>query len=291
MSSDSDSPDPIDQAKKVTEALGAIIQTAGNDPKAKTAASELGKTAVTLAKLVNVVLLPIEAVTFAVDKAREYFQSKFATEVSEVTKDIPIDEVVEPKPSLAGPLLQSLAFSLDEPDLKEMYLRLLATGMDRRYRETAHPSYVEIIKQLTGHEARHLRRFLSFGSHPIAEIRLRDRNVHWFDPFIGRTSISWQVLETHLLNLTNKSDVPVEGKGRAAMVDNWVRLGLAEASYSIRAAGPNPYDWIELRPELIRLKSLHAASKLWVVHGLLRRTQFGKEFGEAIGASDRELKK
>ena len=61
-------------------------------------------------------------------------------------------KLVAPKASLAAPAMQQLGFSLDEPALKEMYLNLLATASDNRSNSAAHPSFVEVIKQLSAEE-------------------------------------------------------------------------------------------------------------------------------------------
>jgi len=54
---------------------------------------------------------------------------------------IPPEHVVEPKASIAGPALQALAFSHEEPDLREMYLNLLRASMDARTAKVAHPAF------------------------------------------------------------------------------------------------------------------------------------------------------
>jgi hypothetical protein len=67
--------------------------------------------ALTIAKAINVVLLPIAAINFGYERARDYFQSRFESDLREKLADVPSDDVVEPKPPLAGPVMQGLAFS------------------------------------------------------------------------------------------------------------------------------------------------------------------------------------
>ena len=102
-----------------------MIEAAKDDPQVKVAASELGKTAVTLTKAVNLFLIPLAAMNYAVDKARNYFESNFAADFARVAKDIPPDDILEPKASMAGPLLQALAFSHEETELRQMYSKNL----------------------------------------------------------------------------------------------------------------------------------------------------------------------
>jgi Abortive infection alpha len=58
-----------------------------------------------------------------------------------------------------------MLFASEEPDLREMYAKLLATSMDSATSDEAHPSFVTIIQQLTPDEARILRHIASLKEH------------------------------------------------------------------------------------------------------------------------------
>ncbi|MFL5495446.1 MAG: Abi-alpha family protein, partial [Gemmatimonadales bacterium] len=66
-------------------------------------------------------------------------------------------------------LSKGLAFSHDEPELKDLYLALLASSMDARTAVMAHPAFSEGVRQLTSEEARLLRGVLAQGLIPAAE--------------------------------------------------------------------------------------------------------------------------
>jgi Abortive infection alpha len=66
--------------------------------------------------------------------------------------DIPDENLITPPASIAVPALQGLSYTFEEPNLKEMYLNLLATASDDRQADQAHPAFAEIIKQLTPNE-------------------------------------------------------------------------------------------------------------------------------------------
>jgi len=151
-----------DLLKLPKDGLGLVVEVmkaAGDNPQVKEAANNLGQTAVTLTKTINNVLVPLAAINFAFDKARIYFAGKFQLDIAEKAKSIPPEHIVEPKASIAGPTLQGLAFTHEEPNLKEMYLNLLATAMDGRAAAVAHPAFVEIIKQLDSEDARRYQSF------------------------------------------------------------------------------------------------------------------------------------
>ena len=277
--------DPIKRATTAVELVSQVVKAAGDDPQVKLAAHELGKTAVTLTKAINVFLIPLALMNYAVEKARKYFEGQqFRDDLAEVAGKIPEEEIVEPKAAVAGPLLQALAFSLDEPPLKEMYLHLLASAMDRRAADVAHPAFVEIIKQMNSEEARLLRSILQSGeSLPIVEIRKR---ASWWRRISSFKTTYW-VLATHVQsivrknNRTNKSE-PSEIPELPAMVDNWVRLGLVQVTYGLFKGG-DAYDWVDSRPEIIRAREEHGSTSVWVKRGMIQPTSFGKMFATAVG--------
>ena len=70
-----------------------------------------------------------------------------------------------------------------------------------------------------------------------------------------------------------------------AMIDNWARLGLVEIDYKQHLTRPAAYDWVETRPEFIKLREQyeHDNIKLTYQKGIIRCTYFGQRFAAAIG--------
>jgi hypothetical protein len=269
--------DPIKTATTGIALVGEIIRVTGDNPNVKEAGANLGQTALTITKTINNALMPLAAVNYAFDKARKYFQEKFPQDIANKTSSIPADQVAEPKGSIAGPALQGLAFTHEEPNLKEMYLSLLATAMDRRIATEAHPAFVEVIKQLTSEEARLLKDILgSRAVLPVAEFRKAE---------VGKQG--WTVLQRHQLNFRRSTTdkTPVEESHASAMVDNWIRLGLVEVDYSKQLSQADVYEWVEQRPEYARLRSEHETEtvKCSYQRGILNCTALGIQFARAVG--------
>ena len=59
----------------------------------------------------------------------------------------------EVSPQLSGPVLEGLRFLEDDSLLAEMFINILARALDRETASTAHPAFVEILKQLSPDEA------------------------------------------------------------------------------------------------------------------------------------------
>ena len=268
--------DPVSAVKEGLSIVAEVIKIAGDIPEVKEAASNLGQTAVTLTKTINNVLVPLAAINFAFDKAKAYFSGIFQQEIGEKAKHIPPEYIVEPKASIAGPTLQGLAFTNDEPDLKEMYLNLLATSMDGRAASMAHPAFVEIIKQLDSDDARLVKPALqSPGPIPIIQIKLQEKDGSGFN-----------VLHQHILNLLDTdTGAMVENPQLPSMIDNWIRLGLVQVDYQNCLRDPVQYSWADQRPEFLRLAHTYQSEKSTIKYqkGIMERTELGKRFANAIG--------
>lgn len=180
------------------------------------AAQEVGKALGTVAKLVNVALAPVSALVWGYDQIREFT----ATKVAEKLKGVPPEKIVTPSPNVAGPAIEALRYTGHEESLSEMYASLLATAMNKDTIQTAHPAFVDIIKQLTPDEAKIVRGFVVRGvPNPIISILAGSPGVPVRD---GHTTVL-----RHFSQIGERAGcehlqlVP-------AYLDNLIRMGLCE---------------------------------------------------------------
>ena len=90
-----------EDSRDLNSAVGianTIVQLASDSPELTHAGRNFAKSALTISKAVNNVLLPIAAVNFAFDKAHAYFTNRFESDLEDATRAIPSDEIVEPAP-------------------------------------------------------------------------------------------------------------------------------------------------------------------------------------------------
>lgn len=268
--------DDLNEAKQ--KILSKTIDSAMGNENIKSAGKEIGKTVLTITKAINTALLPIAAVNYGYEKARMYFTNNFEKEFTEVTKLIPPEHVIEPKISIAGPALQGLAFTHEEQELKDMFLNLLAAAIDGRCSDIVHPAYAEVIRQLSSDEANVLKYILSTTIPQVPISQIRDIKSHR----------EFSILQTYVLNIIDKDT----GKPKCMpeivnMVDNFIRLGLVTVDFKLQAGYPNMYDWVDARPELDLIRDLNKGNNinLQSVKGIIVITNFGRDFGRAVGIS------
>lgn len=146
--------------KETVEALGlkSLLPEAYNDLLSP-AARELGEGLATIAKGVKISLAPIEATVWGYEKIRDWL----SVNVTRILANRKATDITPPPLSVSGPLTLQMVFSSEEPDLREMYAKLLASAMDVRTASGAHPSFVTLIQQLTADEAKIINYIASLG--------------------------------------------------------------------------------------------------------------------------------
>jgi hypothetical protein len=136
-----------------SDARDKLVSMAYRD-LAQPAAREVGQA---IAGAVRVALSPANFAVWSFEQAKAYAEGRVA-EILE-RRGVPPARVQPPRPELAAPAIAALRLPGQSDDLRSLYLGLLASAMDAQTASSAHPSFVEIIRQLTPDEARVVRLF------------------------------------------------------------------------------------------------------------------------------------
>ena len=205
--------------------------------------------------------------------SKDYFEDTFSDELAERLAGVAEEDVQSPAPNVAVPAMQALAYSLEEPNLKELYLNLLATASNKKNAQQTHPAFSDVIRQLAGDEARILGQVLRAGLVPIVQVKVVSGGSH-------------NIRHHNVIGYVNQATgEPSENPQLSAWIDNWVRLGLVERDYANFFSDPKQYEWTAARPEVVRLRE--AGESVDFTKGLLRATDFGRRFATAVGSDER----
>lgn len=273
-------PKDKDVLRDLAERSGAL------EPAAKLYAKRVAVKQLVLLKLWQPFALVLGA-------SRDYFDNQFAEDMADRLADVSAEYVVTPKGSIAGPAFQGLGFSVEEPELREMYLNLLATASDKRVEAAAHPSFAEVIRQLSADEASTLGGVLALDAHPIVEIRRTVDNAE------TATQPGYFVLATHVLNWLQvqmagdvRQQKQVAAPERAMFVDNWIRLGLITVDYVNQLMDQTRYAVFNTAPAVVDARREHDTDdqiRVTITQGVLRVTAFGRAFENAVIGSRASL--
>lgn len=115
------------------------------DDLAHPAFYETGKILGRIPRLINALCLDFDL--WATE--REYKLKMLVKDLEVQLKDVDPDIIESPEPYIAVPALQAISYSYNSDELRSMYAHLLSKAMHGEYKADVHPSFVEIIKQLS----------------------------------------------------------------------------------------------------------------------------------------------
>lgn len=98
-----------------------------------------------IARTVKNLLLPLRLCNSTIESTEEMFMK--------IISKTPIENLVTPKAIIALPIFEQLKYCYEEKELKELYLTLLATSMNKKVNKNVHPLYIQILKELSSDEA------------------------------------------------------------------------------------------------------------------------------------------
>lgn len=236
------------------------------------AAKEVGQALQTVAKTIHILLAPVSGLVWGYEQIKEFV----STRVAERLQDVPPERLTTPEPNIAGPALESLRYTGHNKDLRELYAALLATAMDSGTMHQAHPSFVEIIRQLSSDEALMLHELVKTMEAPMIDIRNESIN-----PSIGG---HWVLKHFSFLPYISGCTQPELGN---VYLVNLQRLGLVELreNYQIYPKGGlDPYREIEDHPIVKAISTEITATperKPVIGRGVAYLTPMGVQFARA----------
>lgn len=271
--SDSDEQDGNDtKAEGTIKAITGLVKAVPvYEDALKPVAQETGKALGTVGRAVNAALLPMRGIVWGVEQIEEFVQARVARKL----ESVPPENIQSPDLSVAGPALESLRYTGHKDSLSDMYANLLASSMDRETASTAHPGFVEIIRNMASDEARLIRYVFEKGMVPVVDIKRRRK-----DP--SGEQLVKEVVGTYAYH----AGCDHQDLGAAYMV-NLERLGLVALRRGAHLTAEGVYDEITEAPDVARLIDLidqeegHTAA---VDKFHVAITPFGQQFGRACVA-------
>lgn len=84
--------------------------------------------------------------------------------------EIKPENIQEPKLNILGPALEASRFYIEEEELRDMFAKLISSSMDIEKSNQIHPSFVEVIKQLSREDALFLKEFQESSRLPYGNV-------------------------------------------------------------------------------------------------------------------------
>ena len=168
------------------------------------AASEAGKFAGRIPRLINAALAPLDCWILK----REHHIEKTKQLLEENLKNADPEKIVTPEPYVAVPAIQALSYSMDSDELRALYANLLAKSIYADTKDSVHPAFTEIIKNLSPLDCRVFEFIMQSKYHEIGYYEFRvgsvdDRSYYVAFPYV--TSITFADIEKVATSINNLS--------------------------------------------------------------------------------------
>ena len=196
----------------------------------------------------------------------KYNKTKYEYNLAQRINAIPEENIIKPRLSVAGPVLESLKYNLDEEHIKEMYTNILISEVDKTKQNRVLPAYIEIIKQINRDDALFIKNLKDMKTSQLSLcfIRLRTKG-----------SKAYVELDTIIVNHSKMDNVI---KPQKIVLENLERLNIIKLKRNTTI--PNETRAIENAFEFYKN---HFAIKdpnteFFYTKGVLEITDFGQNF-------------
>lgn len=107
------------------------------------------------------------------DRVKAKAERVLNEELPKRLEKIPEEKRVPPDPRIALPAVRAMTEAVEDDEIREMFLSLLESAMHNDRKASIHPSFVELIKEMTKDDAVVLKFFKENGDNVRCDVRLR----------------------------------------------------------------------------------------------------------------------
>lgn len=163
--------------------------------------------------------------------------------------------------------VERLHYLEDEPNLAELFEELLISIIDSSKKYINHPAYVEVLKQISNQEAHNLKLIFSHSPNSIAICNFGFKHHNG-----GTIPLLKYCLPIPF------SEIPAQA------LENWERLKLIEIVIDLEwITDDSSYKYAQDILSALEKENASYAEHLEIRKGVLRFTEFGKNFAKAVG--------
>ncbi len=219
-------------------------------------------------KIISRIPHAINAAFSALDKwilNKEYNVDETKQLLAQKLEKVDPKKIITPEIYVAVPAIQAISYSMNSIELRNLYANLLAKAMNSDTKDLVHPSFIEIIKQMSPNDAVIFRELMKRRANPIVNL----------------------VLETQenglLIIQTNISDFDMKNvENTCISIDNLIKHGLISTPAGRYYSDSKLYEKILLSDYFLEQKRQYATIpkeyKFNYKKGMIIKTNLGISF-------------
>lgn len=226
-----------DLSKGVAKALDTVPELYHDT--LQPAAQETGKVIARIPRAINAAFSGLDRWILNKEYSIEETKKLLAQKLDNVDPE----KIVEPEPYVAVPAIQAISYAMNSDELRNLYANLLAKSMIKDTKDTVHPSFVEIIKQMSPIDARIFQLIMNAESRPLINLIVK---IEHDGSYPIQYHCSWI------------QDFSI--KQCATSLDSLLRLGLIEIPFDECYTDEKIYNHVKQNPLFKKLEQSHKNS-------------------------------
>lgn len=240
-------------------------------------AQEMGQALKTLGGVINVALAPLAAVIYGYETISANLKIRLEARLANTLPE----NIVTPKLQVVGPLLERYKYVYDNGDLSEMFINLLANAMDKNQLQKAHPSFVNLISEISPDEAKLIKTIATEHILPKLDLKIKFPS----DPEIEGDKEGYQYAHVNFTLLGEKAKLQYVDL-TPSYLSNLERLNIISTPVGMSESYTYEgyYELLEDHEFVNKLREKVVAdgNSLEIVRGIVRITDFGSLFMNAV---------
>lgn len=210
---------------KLAGAIGDTLKTAPTlyEDALQPTVQEVGKFAARIPRAINAAFSGLDKwilnKEYAIDETKKLLEKKL--------ENVDPDKIVEPEAYVAVPAIQAISYSMNSEELRNLYANLLAKAMNSDTKEQVHPSFVEIIKQLSPIDSLVFKMIMERMPNPLIDLIYKNDEGH---------SVT---LKTNIIDVDNKITTVEHA---SVSIDNLIKQNLIFVPEDSHYSNEHSYD-------------------------------------------------
>ena len=149
---------------------------------AKPTIIETGKTLSIIPQTINAALVPLRKWIIG----REYSFKETEALLAKKLEKVKLENIVEPEAYIAVPAIQSISYCMNNEELRNLYANLLANSMNKDIKDNVHPSFVNIINQMSPMDAIIFKIICESGVRPLITLFSNSQIISIKKPYMTK---------------------------------------------------------------------------------------------------------
>lgn len=197
---------------------------------------------------------------------RPYKLEQAKQKMLEKYNKIPTENLTEPRTSTVLTVAKEFDYYLDEEYIKEMFINILISDMDNRKQSKVHPSFINIVKELSQEDAKILKKLKELCNLEESIIRLK---------YVNPNSKAFLLVNNNIFIITSTEAFEVS----YIVLNNLIRLGILEIDFTVYNSNDKIYETIfEHLKTTVKPTSVSELSEVDFDKGLIKITELGEAF-------------